>query len=203
MNLNDALEQIQVIHGQMARGEVFRGYRSWTTGFSGVMALATAILQAVLLPDAASAGKWYVALWVAAAVVSLLAVGAEMVLRVRRTGSRLQESLTMLALEQFMPALVGGGLLTVAILSAAPAMLWLLPGLWQVMFAMGVFGSCRLMPRMTFWVGAFYLISGVCVILAGKGWAMSPLAMGLPFGIGQMATAAMLYWSLERKHEGA
>jgi hypothetical protein len=28
---------------------------------------------------------------------------------------------------------------------------------------------------------------------------MSPWAMGLPFGLGQLLTAAVLYWNLERR----
>jgi len=48
-------------------------------------------------------------------------------------------------------------------------------------------------------VGIFYLGAGaICLVLAQGEWAFSPLAMGLPFGIGQLATAAILYWTLER-----
>ena len=39
MELREALTQIAEIRQQMARGEVFRGYRAATTAFSGVVAL--------------------------------------------------------------------------------------------------------------------------------------------------------------------
>ena len=37
MELREALSQISEIRQQMARSEVFRGYRSITVGFSGVL----------------------------------------------------------------------------------------------------------------------------------------------------------------------
>jgi hypothetical protein len=77
----------------------------------------------------------------------------------------------------------------------------MLPGLWQILFGLGVFASCRLLPRATFWVGVFYLGSGLAVLaLAHQEAALSPWAMGLPFGAGQMLAAAVLYFTLEREH---
>jgi hypothetical protein len=61
-----------------------------------------------------------------------------------------------------------------------------------------------LLPKAMFWVAAFYVISGImCLALARGDLALSPWAMGLPFGIGQFATAAVLYWTLERNDEEA
>ena len=51
------------------------------------------------------------------------------------------------ALEQFLPGIVAGFLLTGVLLRCAPQSLWMLPGLWQVLFSMGVFASCRFLPR--------------------------------------------------------
>jgi C4-dicarboxylate transporter len=43
MELHEALSQISEIRQQMARSEVFRGYRSMTVGFSGVLGLLAAV----------------------------------------------------------------------------------------------------------------------------------------------------------------
>ena len=51
------------------------------------------------------------------------------------------------ALEQFLPGIVAGFLLTGVLLRCAPQSLWMLPGLWQVLFSTGVFASCRFLPR--------------------------------------------------------
>ena len=72
--------------------------------------------------------------------------------------------LTWLAIEQFCPCLIGV-LVTVVLVRAAPESLWMLPGLWQIFYSLGIFASCRLLPRPTFWVAVFYLGTG----LAGFG----------------------------------
>src|SRR5688572_12868767 len=104
MELHEALAQISAIREQMARGEVFRGYRAATTAFTGVVAFAAAGAQALWLPDPAADGAApvaYVLLWVAAAAVSVAVVGAEMTARCIRSSSRLQRQITWLAVDQF------------------------------------------------------------------------------------------------------
>ena len=74
----------------------------------------------------------------------------------------------------------------------------MLPGLWQILFSLGIFASCRLLPRAIFGVAVFYLASGLaCLALARGELAFSPWAMGLPFGTGQLLAAAVLYRTLE------
>ena len=109
--------------------------------------------------------------------------------------------LTWLALEQFCPCLIGGALVTVVLLRAAPESLWMLPGLWQIFYSLGIFASCRLLPRPTFWVAVFYLGTGLAVLAWPHGEAaLSPWTMGVPFGAGQLLAAAVLYRTLERDH---
>ena len=75
MELRDALTQISVIRRQMARTEVFRGYRAVPVAFSGVLALAAALIQATWILEPAEQMPSYLALWVGAAIVS--AIGAD------------------------------------------------------------------------------------------------------------------------------
>ena len=37
----------------------------------------------------------------------------------------------------------------------------MLPGLWQVLYSLGIFASCRLLPRAIFGVAVFYLHRGL------------------------------------------
>ena len=46
MELREALTQITEIRLQLARTEVFRGYRAMPVAFSGVVALAAGLIQA-------------------------------------------------------------------------------------------------------------------------------------------------------------
>ncbi|WP_406700289.1 hypothetical protein V5E97_15855 [Singulisphaera sp. Ch08] len=170
--------------------------------FSGVLALASAGFQLAWIRKPTLELSSYLGLWIGAAVISAVAAGAEMVIRVRNSASPWTREITWLAVEQFIPCLVAGGLLTFVLIRFAPEVLWMLPGLWQILFSLGVFASCRLLPRATFGVAVFYLATGlVCLALAHGEHALSPWAMGLPFGVGQLLAAAVLYRTLECRDE--
>jgi hypothetical protein len=107
-----------------------------------------------------------------------------------------------LAIEQFAPSVVAGGLVTIVLARTAQECLWMLPGLWSILFGLGIFASRRLLPKATTFVAAFYLAAGLACLEWARGpLALSPWAMGLPFGIGQFLAAAVLYGTLER-HDG-
>jgi hypothetical protein len=202
MDLRDALTQIAEIRQTVARAETFRGYRAAPVAFSGVLALAAAVLQALWLPDPASNLTSYLMLWSGAALVSVLVTGLFMVLHCWHSTSSMTRTLALLAISQFAPCLVAGGLLTYVLYQQAPQALWMLPGLWAMLFSLGVFASYRLLPKATFWVAVYYLAAGACCLAWAQGdGAFSPWAMGLTFGIGQLLAAAILYWTLEREHE--
>ena len=198
MELREALTQISEIRQQMARTEVFRGYRALPVAFSGVLAVLAGVLQSIFIPDPSRQTTEDLLLWVGTAVLGALVAGVEMGLRSRLHRSVLRREITWLAVEQFVPSLVAGGLLTFVLSQAAPECLWLLPGLWQILFSLGVFASCRLLPRATFGIAFFYLFSGLLTLALARGnTAFSPWAMGLPFGVGQFLASGVLYRTLE------
>lgn len=200
MELHDALDQIAEIRQRMARGQVFRGYRAVTTAFTAGVAVAAAAAQALWAPEPARNIGPYLGLWAGAALLSIAVVGAEMVLRCRRSGSELQRQMTLLAVDQFVPSLVAGALLTWVIHDFAKAALWMLPGLWAVLFSLGVFASRRFLPRGIAVAAGYYLLAGLyCLTLKEGTRALSPWTMGTVFGVGQALTAGILYWSLERR----
>ena len=164
MELREALTQITEIRLQMARTEVFRGYRAVPAAFSGAVALAAATAQAVAVQDPVQQIHAYLALWIGAAVVSGLSAVLEMAVRARNATSPLTRELTYLAIEQFFPCLVAGALVTLVVVRSAPESVWILPGLWQVLYSLGIFASCRLLPRSMFGVAVFYLITGLCTL---------------------------------------
>jgi hypothetical protein len=199
MQLHEALTQISEIRRQMAKTEVFRGYRSVTVGFSGLLAFLAAGLQPRLAPDPIRQLLPYLLLWCSVAVISMAAIAVEMIVRGRR--SPMAAQLTILAVEQFLPCLVAGAMVTYVLAHVAVESAWMLPGLWAILFSLGAYASSRVLPRATFWAAGFYLIAGcLCLIYARGEASFSPWAMGLTFGCGQLLTAAILYWTLERHH---
>lgn len=199
MELRDALSQISEIRQQMARSEVFRGYRSITVGFSGVLGLLAAASQSQWVGSPQSELGRYLYFWLSVAAISLIVAGAELYGRARSAGPGLAQQMTLLAVEQFLPCIVVGALLTFCIYRGAPQVAWMLPGLWSMVFGLGVFASYRLLPRQIFCIGWYYVLCGGGCLLWGQGDnAFSPWQMGISFGGGQMLTAAILYWTLER-----
>ena len=67
------MTQISEIRRQVARTELFRGYRALPVAFSGLIALVVAGFQELWLPDPAHNVPAYLALWVGAALISVLA----------------------------------------------------------------------------------------------------------------------------------
>lgn len=201
MNLHEALAQIAEIRQQVARTETFRGYRSGPVAFSGMLAILAAGLQAWWIDDPIASMAQYLTLWISAAAISLVVTGVAMVLYCRRSDSPLSVPSAKLAVEQFTPSLLAGVALTWAIVARASEAIWMLPGLWSVVFALGIFASYRLLPKPTFLVGLYYLLAGVCCLAIAQGpHALSPWAMAVPFGLGQLFAAAVLYWTLERPY---
>lgn len=192
--LDRALADITAIRSQLARGTEFRGYGPMTVAATGFVAVVAAGMQALWLPDPSAALAGYVAVWVAAAAISIVLIGIEMVARSRRIHSGLADEMIHAATEQFAPAGVAGALLTFVLYRFAPQSLWMLPGLWQIVFSLGIFASCRSLPRPMFAAGVWYLGAGLASLAWANGpHAYSPWAMALPYGIGQLFIAAILY----------
>lgn len=204
VELHEALADIAQIRHQMARTEVFRGYRALPVAFSGAAALAAGLIQAAFVADPMQRLSAYLTLWIGAALLSAAGAAAGMVDRRRRSASAWSREVTIHAVEQFVPSIIAGGLLTAVLVITAPELSWLLPGLWQVLFALGIFASSRLLPAPVRFVAAWYLVTGIaCLAMARGDAALSPWAMALPFGIGQFLASFVLYSTLERTPEVA
>ncbi|HLY56562.1 MAG TPA: hypothetical protein VKS60_13450 [Stellaceae bacterium] len=194
---DDALAQIAAIRSQMARSVEFRGYGPATIAVTGGLAVLAAVGQGYFLADPAAHPLAYLGLWLGAAVVANVLGGIEMVTRSRRIHATLASEMLAMVVEQFMPSLAAGALLALVLYVYAPGSLWMLPGLWQLCFALGLFASCRFLPPGVFGIGVWYLASGLfCLAFEQGDRAFSPWSMGLPFGLGQAALAAILQWRL-------
>ena len=201
MELHEALDQLSEIRLQIARTESFRGYRSATAAFSGIVAIATATIQFAVVPEPVADPRAYLMLWIAAAILSVAVTGIEMVARCRRAASPTAVRMTWMAVEQFLPCTIAGAVLTFVVALRAPESVWLLPGLWGILFSLGIFASSRLLPRQVIWVGLYYLVGGALSLAFAQGKAaFSPWAMGGTFGGGQLLAATVLYLTLERNH---
>lgn len=202
MELRQALDQITEIREQMARSSVFQGYRAVPVGVTGLLAFAGGVAQSVLIPDPAADATTWLGLWIGVAILCVVVTGAEMLVRYLRSSTALARARTRIALGQFVPPLAVGALLTLVLHRLAPDALWILPGLWSLLFALGIFASRPVLPRALGGVALYYFVAGLAALYLARGeHAFSPWAMALPFGVGQLMTAWHLYWTLERNDD--
>jgi hypothetical protein len=219
MEIQKALDQISEIHGHLAKSHVYRGYRAVPVALSGVLALVAAAAQTRL-----SGSDWplsFVVYWMAVGVLAAATACGGIVYGYLREESQLARRRTRATVGQLLPCLVAG--FGVAVLLARPGSesIAFIPGLWAILFSIGIFASRPYLPRITGWVALYYLVAGALLLaMAGEpttlsGWgtsfivgfgrtaagypkSLSPWGMGLTFGIGQILAGIVLYWDLER-----
>jgi hypothetical protein len=192
--LQQALSEIHSIRTQVARGTEFRGYGPASIAASGILALLVAAAQTQWMAKSAKADlAMWLGVWAGTAVVSVFLTGLETFVRARRVHVGFAKEMVQSAVAQFLPAVMVGFLLAVVMMRVAPEECWMLPGLWELIFSLGVFASCRFLPRQMFAVGVWYLAAGLFCLVAGSATrSLSPWTMGIPFGAGQLLVAAVL-----------
>lgn len=196
-DLHKALGDISSIRRQVAHSTEFRGYGPATLAATSGFAILAAGAQALWLPDVANHISAYLAIWISTAILSAGLIGVQMVTRTYRIHSGMADEMIRMAVEQFLPAAGAGVLMTIVLVRAVPSALWMLPGLWQVIFSLGVFSSCRFLPRPMLAAGVWYLFSGLTCIMLADGRAFSPLTMGILYGVGQLLIGGILYFTAE------
>jgi hypothetical protein len=202
MELRDAIDQITAIRSQLAATEHVRSLRAIPIAVSGLLAIAAALLQPWLCADPLTESTTWLWLWCGTAVFSGLLAAVVAVRRAFSSTHSLSVANARLAVVQFCPSLLVGIVVTWFVMARLPAQLWLLPGLWQLLFGLGNLAAHRLLPAPAAIVGVLFLASGTANL-----WflerALDPWAMGLPFATGQLTLAAILWWHHERVEGGA
>ncbi|MGO9338018.1 MAG: hypothetical protein ACLPH3_18070 [Terracidiphilus sp.] len=195
--LNKALGDITSIRRQVARSTEFRGYGPATLAATGGIAVLAAGVQAVWLPNPANRISVYLAIWVSTAILSAALIAVQTVTRSHRMHSGMADEMIRMAVEQFLPAAGAGALLTIVLVRSVQSALWMLPGLWQITFSLGVFSSCRFLPRPMAAAGAWYLLTGLTCIALSDGRALSPWSMGVSYAVGQLLVAGILFFTAQ------
>jgi hypothetical protein len=191
-DLNKALVDISSMRRQMARSTEFRGYGPATLAGTAGFAVLAATAQSFWVRDPATQIDTYLGIWIWTAAVSAALIGIQMHTRSRRIHSGLADEMIRTAVEQFLPSAIAGALLTIVLVRWVPHALWMVPGMWQIIFSLGVFSSCRFLPRPMIAPGAWYLLTGLACIAIGDTRALSPWAMGIPYSVGQLLVATIL-----------
>jgi hypothetical protein len=197
-DLNRALVDIRNIRRQVAQATEFRGYGPLTLSATAVLALLAGVVQSRWIPDPASSPVQYVALWLTTALLCAALIASQMIGRAKRLHSGMADEMIRMAVAQFLPAAIAGAILPFVLLRVTGDVFWLLPGLWQIIFSLGVFASCHSLPRPMMLAGAWFLISGLACVALGDVRALAPARMSGAYAIGMTLVAAIHYLSAQK-----
>jgi len=198
MEIQRALSQISEIHGRLAKTDVYRGYRAVPVALSGGLALLAAAVQGKLVGNGSP--ESFVYYWVGAALLCSATAGGGIVYSYVGQESQLARRRTRTVVGQLLPCVAAGVGVTALMVRLGTESIAFLPGLWAILFSLGVFASRPYLPKNIGWVALFYMVAGtVLLAMAGDSSSLSPWGMGLTFGVGQMLAGVVLYWDLERK----
>ena len=193
-DFDKALAEIAAIRGQVARATRFHGLGAATLAATGLLAAVAASSQAAWLPVPADDVETWLALWCGVAALCAMLIGLEMVMRTSRARLGLAQEMIVTAVGRFTPAAVAGVLVTAVLYQRAPGSMWMLPGIWQVVFSLGLFASRDSLPPGIGLAGVWYLATGtVCLSLGAGEFAFAPWLMGFPFAAGQILLAAIVW----------
>ena len=199
-DLDQALVDIRSIRRQVARTAEFRGYGPLTLSSTAVVALLAGAAQSYWVPEPLGHPAAYVVLWLSAAVLCAALIATQMLTRAHRMHSDMADEMIRAAVAQFLPAAIAGAVLPFVLLRfAEPQAFRLLPGLWQILFSLGVFASCRGMSRLLLIAGAWFMLTGFLCLALGDARSLMPTAMVVPYAVGMIFIAAVHFYSARRE----
>lgn len=205
MQLREALSDIADIRALLDRNQSFRGFRSVAIGISALFVLAGSLVQ--LQFDVVRNPGAYLDIWLFVALGSLMVTAIEMIVRGRISndlGVWKMHGKVSLALA---PSFLVGALVTaVLVLESKHSLvilsrrnIWLLPGVWAMIYSLGLFSCCNLLHRTTRLAAIYFLVSGGLYLFLNwnvrevEAWHMIAI-----FGLGQFLLAGILFWKVER-----
>jgi hypothetical protein len=196
VEINVALEEVARMRQQLAGSTRFQGFAPAIVAASGGMALLLGAYEAVTAPDLGL----FLLHWILLAIICVLLISTEAVVRSRRLHRAMAQTMMSTSLRRFLPSGMAGAAIAFVFYSYIPDSLRILPGIWQILLAVGICSALDNLPTSLLWAAVWYFLAGLCVLtLIGMNRFVSPWMMALPFGGGQFLVAALLYLDA-RKH---
>jgi hypothetical protein len=188
MEVRDALDRLDRIHDQLTKGEVYRGFRVPAVALVGCVGLLAAVAQRWVVPlgDATAFVGYWSAIGAAGVLVGFGAAVRSYLFR----EDDFERRRTRRVMGQFLPCVLAGGMLTAA-LGRTDGFVSLLPGVWAVVFGLGVVAVRPHLPPAVGLVGVAYVLAGG-LLLAWQPAELPGWCVGGVFGVGHLVTAFVL-----------
>ena len=198
---DEALAKIEEIHHHLAKSGIYRGYRSFVVAFSGIIGILAAILQPLVVQGTDS--FVFVGYWGAVAGINLILCTVMILYRFLFRETRFEQQKTLTVLIQFIPMILAGCLVTPFLAFNGAATIPLLPGVWALLFGMGILNVRPYLTNHTLIPALFYFAgAGLLFYLRYYDAHWLTAGMGAVFGTGQLLSALVLYLGSERSEDG-
>jgi hypothetical protein len=194
VEIQRALSDLEEVRDRLLRVQRFEGYSAPAAVASGLAALVAGYVQllTVPFPTTSAALARYVLIWMICLAVALaLNYGAVAiwVWRNRGPGAR---SRFRSAARSIAPAVVLGGLLSVALIDRSAYAL--LPGTWFAFYSIGLFASRDAVPATTLPITiAFGALAALFLVSPLRNVALAWWVMPFGFGFGQIAIGCLIW----------
>jgi hypothetical protein len=197
IDTNDALDKIEEIHNQLSKFGLYKGYKSIVVAISGLIGICGASIQRFFVKEID--GIDFVIFWCIIAGINLVLCTLMILYQYFFKESDFERKKTLAVMVQFIPMIIGGIIVTPFFALNGSSSILLLPGLWALLFGIGILNVRPYLSGLTFIASAFYFL-GAIILFYLRFYFMDLLSigMGLTFGIGQIISAFVLYWSMER-----
>jgi len=203
-NLNKALSDIADIREQIAAARLFRGFGPLVIGLTGGLALCVMVLQLLQPEKFGTDIDAYMSIWIVTACLALVFIIAEMWALSQRHHLSMAFDMVKKIAEGFLPSLLAGAIIGIILIGQKSDFAAYLPALWQYMIAIGLFASMGSLHRNIYLIAIWYFCCATVVFsLISSGHSLSPLHMGLPFGIGQILMGLVLALSFPKPKESS
>lgn len=198
-HLTEALHSLSEIHAHLAKGEVYQGVKARQVMLSGMIGILAAIVQPRMISEGDVDGfVWY---WLLTAAVCALAGTSGAIFSYFLGDDELSRRRARIVAGQLVPCLAAGAFLTLALLPVMDRCIGMLPGLWAMLYALGLFSTRPYLPRATGWVGLYFLVAGTLLVSLLPLTAIpSPWTIALVFAAGQFGLALVLHRNAEREN---
>jgi hypothetical protein len=188
MDVGRALDQIAEIHQQIAKGEIYRGYRPVPVAASGLIGIAGAWIEPHIVAESPAT---FVLYWTSLGAIAALVGFSEILHNYLVHDDPTLRRRTRRVLGQFLPSLLAGVAVAAALLHGSGSLVAIVPGLWAVFFGLGILASGPYLPRASGVIALLYFGAGVWLLMSAhtlNGWQV-----GGVFGGGQLLAALVLW----------
>lgn len=188
-HIHDALAQVKRLQSFILERANFHGYSGSARMIGGLAALSGAmILDSGKIP---ATPQSHLLGWGIVLAVGLAANYTALAIRFLRNPNAKRDVSNLIPAIDAMPALAIGAVLSLAVILRQQYDL--LFGIWMGLYGMAHTAYRRSLPKENYFIGLFYLISGMICLFHPQLSFTNPWPMGLVFFIGETSGGFILY----------